>query len=709
MAGYPGTFFTWKDDSAIPQILDVATVDNSPLFAAVFTSDMGPEEFTTTVGKEFFDLYGNNISFAKHGQPLLQAAMQINNGAKLYAKRVVATDATLASSCVYAKVTKNAEVQMTNSDGQPLYWEMTLGTTPKDDGTLPALYVLADGMTLEGDETLENLPIEKRKTTTSATGPDVTIGGVVMSSPQYPAATVTKAAAIEYGKWTASADTAIRTINDAFNAFKAHVQELNATATEGTTYFPLFVFADNGRGVSSKSWAIFPDYEMSKNSKYMVYSLTIKTPSKTDNVYFTFNPNYVIDGTSYCLQQRVTDTTVQMSCKQFDQEMCDFAKAVADAAGTTYDNVINQDVLFGRTRKNAAISADIEYIPVTNTMDSENPDVIVESFSINDAYGNVLQGGSNGSFGDYPINADSYADEVAKVFTTDYPEIYDRENNKFIAIFDANFPDKVKQAIEDVAMFREDFMFFRDFGTRYSTIDNIIKYANGDLGDGAVDVDGNPVDNGAIIIPDTKFVKPYCNYFDVQDPYTKKQITVTMTYLLAIKIIKHVGIGQNLPFCGIRYNITFPEIVPGTMNFIPSVTPKRNEKEEINDARINYCGCYNELYVMETDYTAQKEYTQFSFGCNVMATLAVIRAIRTRCPATRYALATEDGLKAYEKDINDNIIDAYKGWFDKLTFEYVGDQITLANKRYYAAIAVKFTDFIQSEHFTITALPSVSA
>lgn len=707
MAGYPGSFFNWKDNSKIPQILDVATVDNSPLFAAVFTSDMGPEEFNTVLGEEFFDLYGNTISFAKHGQPLLQAAMQINNGAKLYAKRVVADDATLATSCVYAKVQTDADVQITDEDGQLLYWERTLDDTDKST----IIYVLADGASLDvaGGETLENLAIEKRKTTTDKTGAKITFTDTTTADhPGNEAATTKKAAVIEYHKWTPVSSTPIKTINDAYNAFRSAVQKMNAEADEKTSYYPLFVFADNGRGVSSKSWAIFPDYEMSKNSKYMVYSLTINTPSKSDGVYFTYNPNYVIDGKSYCLQQRVTDTTVQLKCKQFDQEMCDFAKAIADAAGITYDEVINQDVLFGKTRKNVAISSDIVFTPVVNVVDDDNPSVIVESFAINDGLGNTLQGGSNGNFGDYPINAESYADSVARVFSEEYPEIYDVENNKFIAIFDANYPDKVKQAIEAVAMFREDFMFFRDFGTKYNTLDNIIAYANGELGGGSVDTNGYPIDGDAVVIPDTKFVKPYCNYCDILDPYTKKQITVTITYLMALRAISHVTRGQNLPFCGIRYGVTFPEVIPGTMNFTPSVTPSRNEKEIICDARINYCGCYNELYVMETDYTAQKEYTQFSFGCNVMATLAVIRAIRTRCPATRYALATEDGLKAYEKDINDNIIDAYKSWFTELKFEYVGDAITLANKRYYAAISVLFTDFIQSEHFTITALPSVS-
>ena len=129
----------------------------------------------------------------------------------------------------------------------------------------------------------------------------------------------------------------------------------------------------------------------------------------------------------------------------------------------------------------------------------------------------------------------------------------------------------------------------------------------------------------------------------------------------------------------------------------------------MNDMRINYCAYHNELLVMETDYTTQEEYTQWSFGNNVAATQAVIRAIRTRCPSSRYALATPAGLEDYSDDIKNKVLKNFTDWFETLEFEYVGDAITLANKQYYAAINVKFTDFIQSEHFTITALPAVSA
>lgn len=651
---YPGSFFKWQDNSAIPSALPITEIDNSPLFAAVFTSDMGPEDWTTVVGKEFFNLYGSTISFNKHGQPLLQAAMQINNGAKLYCKRIVAKDATYANIGVIATITPATKggVQLTNESGEALYYE-------KDTATG------------------ENLSTTTTNATTTLDNTSIVNNDPVLS--EATAATVT------YEPFSVENATSKEDVYDAFNA------EYNAA----TNKYPLFIFVENGRGVSTKAWSITPNYELSKNNKYMVYTLTLSVGDNSSSFTFTFNPDFILDGKSFCLQQRVLDNTSQIVCKEYDAYINEFMTALATAISTddapvTVADIKNQDILFGFTRKNLPLSTNLVY----NT----------EAISLDSAYGNKLINGSTGSFGDYPLNAtskdpskDTYVAAMLRAFDEDlYPEIYDNENNKFIAVFDANYPVEVKRKIEELAIFREDFLFFRDFGTTGHTTFSEIK----ETFEGTEERPG---------VARSKFVKPYPLYGDIMDPYTQKQITVTLTYLMAMKFISHANNGINNPFCGIRYGVTFPEVIYGTVNFVPAVTPKYDQKTQMIDLRINYCAYHNELLVMETDYTTQEEYTQWSFGGNVAATQAVIRAIRTRCPSTRYALTTAAGLEDYKNDINNKVIKNFVDWFDVLTFEYVGDAITLANKQYYAAINVKFTDFIQEEHFTITALPAVSA
>ena len=653
---YPGSFIKYVDNSAIPARLPIAETDNSPLFGALFTSDMGPEDWTTVRGEEFFELFGNNISFVKHGQPLLQAAMMINNGAKLYCKRVVAKDSSYANLGVIAVVTDAVAggEPVLDAGGNPLFYEKDVTT----------------GANLE--------------TTTINTTTTLDDGSIVNNDPVL---TVASAASVRYEAF--SVENA-RTPDEVYSAFNA---EYNSEAHR----YPLFIFTENGRGVSAKSWSISPNYELSKNSKYMVYNLTIDTDGNKSTVTFTFNPDYILEGKSFCLQQRVLNTSKQLKCKQFDSNIIEFMEAIATKISTedhtvTLADIKNQDVLFGYTRKGKPLGDESLLV------------YSADGLAIDSAYGNKLINGSNGSFGNNPVNAvstnpadETYESAMVRAFDEDtYPEVWDNENNKIIAIFDANYPKKVKVKLEELATFREDFIYARDFGaTGLTTFSEIVEV-----------FDGTDEEQG---VAKSMFVKPYPLYGTISDPYTQKDITVTLTYLLALKFITHCTNGINNPFCGIRYGVTFPEIKYGTLNFIPSVTPKYDQKTQMNDKRLNYCAYHNELLVMETDYTSLEAYTQWSFGCNVAATQAVVRAIRTICPTNRYALASKAGLMAYQEDIENKVIKNFVDWFDTLTFEYTGDEISLANKQYYAAISCKFTDFIQEEHFTVTALPSVSA
>ena len=95
---YASTKFIWDDKSDI-DALSTVTEDSidRPVFMTGFSSDKGPEEYQKIMGKTFFDLYGNTPSFYKHGQTLLQAAAVINSGGRLFCKRIVAEDATLAN------------------------------------------------------------------------------------------------------------------------------------------------------------------------------------------------------------------------------------------------------------------------------------------------------------------------------------------------------------------------------------------------------------------------------------------------------------------------------------------------------------------------------------------------------------------------------------------------------------------------------------
>ena len=122
---YVGTIFIIDDQSDIPSLTIANTIDK-PIEMIGFTSDKGTEDYAYVEGNAFFKQYGNSISFARHGQPLLQAANAINSGARLFCKRVVAQDSTLANNGLVAYV-ETQNVQRTDEHGNLLYYDADRG------------------------------------------------------------------------------------------------------------------------------------------------------------------------------------------------------------------------------------------------------------------------------------------------------------------------------------------------------------------------------------------------------------------------------------------------------------------------------------------------------------------------------------------------------------------------------------------------------
>ena len=210
----PGSIFNWIDESGISK--NIVQTPTMPLMLTAFSSDKGPENLRVVYGEDFYKLYGYDISYERHGQPLLQAANIINNGGQLLVKRVVASDATLANAAVVAKVTA-VNVQKTNADGEKLYKDTSSGQeTTEADGN-EAIMINTASITYE-IQTVEN----------------------------------------------------IKTVNEAKVAMKS---KLNKDGDDGVFTYPLFIVCDNGRGASTKRFYISPDYNVSKNVGFMLYYL----------------------------------------------------------------------------------------------------------------------------------------------------------------------------------------------------------------------------------------------------------------------------------------------------------------------------------------------------------------------------------------------------------------------------------------------------
>lgn len=607
---YPGVIVEYDDQSSVG-VLPVSEVRNKPLFAALFTSDKGTEKWTRMTGEDFFKMYGKNISFSRHGQPLLQAAMSINAGGELLCKRLVASDATLANIGIIATIGE-ADVQAKDENGNLLFQDA------------------------EGNQTIEETDTPVMTTGTS----------------------------ISYSLLTADNATTPEEVKEALEAKIADNQYL------------LYIICDNGRGVSKKRIKITPNYRLSKSLDYTLYTLTVLEGSETvESMTFSVNPNLVVSGQNISLYSMVNTNSTQLVCVDDSTGVESYIAALAEATGLTEEDMYAIDPLFGCTKKGVAL---------------DNLVVADDGIDLQYNYGQILQSGSNGKFGTHPIKeVEEFSTQAVEALDGTFDStIFNVDQYRLNAIVDANYPDTVKRAIEALATFREDFHYFRDQGLGVNTIDLITEKRNVEC--------------------KNMFCSTYPQSYDIIDPYSKKQISVTIGYDLAQLLVAHCDNGSNLPTAGMKHNMVIKNAIYGTLSFNPTICPDPigNQKEILDDMHINYASYIDNQLVIETLYTSQEKHTQWSYINNVMGIQDVVKAIRMRCPVIRYTFIDSEDLEQYRADVEE-VIAPYRTNFKTLELEYMEDATYSANKIFYAVLKVVYKDFIQTEWFKVTALSSV--
>lgn len=656
-----GTKIILEDQSYIPS-LNVADSTTRPIVFAGFTSDKGTEEYTKWQGEDFFDQYGE-ISFARHGQPLLQAANVINNGGIVYAKRVVDPTSRLAMLGVVAHV-KEISRQETRIKMDPL----TGSPITKEDGS----YVTEELYWKAVDVAQFSEPAQRPLYTKDEAGAD----GV---------AAMYKVCQVNYSVETLDAEENVHG-NDYVATSKAFYDKYK---NKKDNKFPLFLVMDNGRGVSQKSITISLDSTLSRSAQSARYVIDIDENNNTlESIVFSLNPSEVEAGYNLFFDSVVKRTSKQVKCFGYEDQMQLFYAKVAAIAGLSETRLRESDIIGARTWKGEAFKT-FEVLESTNDGVAT---VKLDSFA-----GHSLLGGYNGdTFGTSPISnykgvTDStsvYATEMAKVYNGTFnDDIFDIDNNPIDIVVDANYPHIVKRAIENLCNFRQDVFFFRDMGTKGLT--NILAIKNAKT----LNTGGN-----------TRYVATYCQYFDIFDPYTRKQITVTMGYAIARLICMHFANGRSLVCAGQNNGWVVPEIIEGTLSYVPKVTPAGDQVAEMDDLHINFGKYYNGIFSLASEYTSQDIYTQLSFANNVLAIQELIKQIRIACPKSRYKFITGTDFEDYKKDVQ-AVIDANANKFASIAIDFKTDSVYAANKIVYAVIQVSFRDFAQAEIFRIVAIP----
>ena len=699
---YPGTIIEYVDQSFIEPIT-IETVANRPLLFALFTSDKGPESFQRVYGKDFFSLYGDEISFEKHGQPLLQAAMSINAGAELFCKRVVANDSRLGGRAIIAKLRTPLE-----------------GTTDDISKMTITHYAFYPGDTAPTDaETLSMSALNYCEELFRIKGSTEDVYKAEIGTQLYSdkACTTPVAAAVtdlcdadgkllvdkvvHYGTTSAVENAWYFTVSTTnyFVTEKDENNNPNLTDISNEHWYPLLAVTENGRGVSTKSFDIRENSRLSKNLSFAVYDIEVHEGLDViETIHFSIDPSAISGTTSMSINEQAR-SAIQFDAYQDTEQYDNMLQRIMDYTNKTRGEVIAEDFVFARTRAGQTdlswmgymdgSEGNVEHIIKTDTESDTN-------ININDYTALGMVGGSNGSFGNRPINAATYASAMNAIFSIDsstgvemYPEIYNLDEHKIMAIVDANYPDSVKASLSEFVAIREDCMFLRDMGT--SGLNTATAITNA----------------ASLVTNKSKFTALYCQYYDIKDPYTYKQVTVSIGYSLVRLLINQYNNGINLPLAGQKYGVTIPEAIYGTLNFAPLNLPSGNQKEAFDDARLNYASYFGDLLVIETEYTTYEKFSQFSYLNNILGIQEAIRAVRTRCPLIRYSFITGGDFDAYQADVN-AVLSNYSNNFVSLELEYLGDDTYVANKIFYAAIKVRFRDFVQTEWFKVIALATNS-
>lgn len=468
-------------------------------------------------------------------------------------------------------------------------------------------------------------------------------------------------------KWTVARAENAKTFDEVETAARGMLNE-------STGVYPLYAFTDNGRGVSAKAIRFTPDYNTSKSYGTTFYSLKVYegTTIKESNMV-SFDPNVVLNDTAYGIAKGLMK---QAEGTVLTDVFTKYVNKIATALGMSPDLLKTYDLVFGYDNTGA---------PITGLSVDET------SIDLNSLYGIALGNGDNGAFGDAPVataaSLAAWTEAIRKVYAgEDTDEVWDKDEHKIGAIFDANYPDVVKEAIAQFVTFREDCVFFRDLNTGYYTF-NAIK------------------ERFAAQATKNKFISDWLTTYTVKDPTTFQNIEVTMMYDFAPIVAAKFATGVYAPLAGTYNSCVLPSAIKGTVNFTPVVTPSVNQKSALDDLKLNYALFQGDRCVVQSCYSSQDKQTELSWINNVMAVQEVMRAIRTICPQNRYRFVSTTDFSVYKEDV-DKVLDNFRGHFNVLNFIYTQDKLMSAQKIFYGALEFAFGQWAQTEKFDMFILNS---
>jgi len=692
---YTGTIFNWHDNSGFEVGATPVDTTNRPLYMVVNGFDKGPEKLIEVDATNFNALFGS-MSFEKYGQASIQAQRIIDAGGRLLVKRVCAADSGLANSVLVATIKDNK-----------LSWEIkSIDTVEVKVGTTTVT----------------------REPHTFAEVKKAALDLYNKENNVYPLFIIT-----DIGRGVSNKAARIIPDYDTSRGLEKMVYRYNIY--EGTTllenanisFDPTYTFngdyygLDKNRMTQVTSEVIPEMYE-----EYLEYITTLVFPNadeadlveleKVVSTYDLINAYTFKGDIIYVYDEDGKPTTdVALQLKLDESGNIDGADL-----NVAYGNKFNYVGSYGKYGESPA-----KYGNRKNVYDfykGEDANLIKDSEPVVPDPEDPDYDESKAELIKEKIAYRRYVLDIASVFLgydtdgTAIDQVWDTDSHKIFAVADANYHKVIKNCIANFVEFRKDCIFFRDSGIGYYDVKSAQDvYTNYTLDNymlrDVANYDFNGEASGVYTIRNmrSKFIADYGTTYEVIDPISRKNIEVTMIYDFVANITAmYIDHGPFSPLAGTYNGFQLYSAIPGTINFTPIITPTSNQKQAIDDLRLNYAIFEDEdVCVVQSNYTSQNANSQLSYINNVLAIQEVARVVRTACPRNRFRLITGSDMSEYANAVS-RVLQSYNSYFEVLEFQYTQDNLRSVQKIFYASINFSFNNWAQTEIFDLYALANTT-
>ena len=700
---YTGTIFNWHDNSGFNVGTEVVDTTNRPLFMVVNSFDKGPEKLMEVDATTFNALYGT-MSYDRHGQGSIQAQKIIDAGGRLLIKRVCAADSDLANSVFVATI----------NEGK-LSWEIkSIGPTEDDpDAATPKTFAETKKAAMDFYKAGKTYPLFV--ITDIGRGKSIKAVRII---PDYDTSRGLEKMIYKFNIYEGT--TLMESANISFDPTYQFNGEYYGLDKNRMTQVTAEVIPEIYEHYLEDITAlVFPDVEPGT----IEYEDAINTVSGFDLINAcTYKVGKIYKNNEPTGKD--SDVVLQMKMKEdgktLDGDSLDVAYGNRFKYIGSYGSYGENPAKFGNEHKVTDFYDDGTFAePYFIKAPKESTDPI------------FAKGGSEeGKYDEYMAYRLLTIDiaDVYFGYDTDgkfIDEVWDVDTHKLFAVMDANYHKWVKDAMANFVEFRKDCIFFRDSGIGFYSVHDAqeiyTKYTLGAGADSYIKDFGSYINSGKYpieILKDSimainnlrsRFIADYGTTFEVVDPATKKNIEVTMLYDMAAKLTElYINQGPFAPLAGTYNGFELDTAIDGTINFTPIITPTTNQKQAIDDIRLNYAIFEQEdQCVIQSNYTSQDMNSQLSFINNVLAIQEVARVVRTVCPRNRFRLITGSDMSEYANAVS-RVLQGYSAYFETLEFQYTEDPLRSIQKIFYASINFSFNNWAQTEIFDLYALANTT-